>query len=136
MAALAAGGYTRSDTIEKLSSVMAGVPARRNQSSPPPAPPLCLRRRTRLAAAPEDTVQNRVRGWSPCLPNSGLLCATFVPPQGLGPSRHFFPQEASQALLVRKPRPLGKGFPLGSCWLLRLVPPIFLAHLSWHIALF
>ncbi|XP_011248845.1 WD repeat-containing protein 62 isoform X8 [Mus musculus] len=60
MAALAAGGYTRSDTIEKLSSVMAGVPARRNQSSPPPAPPLCLRRRTRLAAAPEDTVQNRV----------------------------------------------------------------------------
>ncbi|XP_028643426.1 WD repeat-containing protein 62 isoform X1 [Grammomys surdaster] len=60
MAALAAGGYARSDTIEKLSSVMAGVPARRNQSSPPPAPPLCLRRRTRLAAAPEDTVQNRV----------------------------------------------------------------------------
>lgn len=60
MAALAAGAYTRSDTIEKLSSVMAGVPARRNQSSPPPAPPLCLRRRTRLAAAPEDTVQNRV----------------------------------------------------------------------------
>ncbi|CAO2625977.1 WD repeat-containing protein 62 [Lemmus lemmus] len=60
MAALAAGGYARSDTIEKLPSVMAGVPARRNQSSPPPAPPLCLRRRTRLAAAPEDTVQNRV----------------------------------------------------------------------------
>ncbi|XP_051063809.1 WD repeat-containing protein 62 [Phodopus roborovskii] len=60
MAALAAGGYTRSDTLEKLPSVMAGVPARRNQSSPPPAPPLCLRRRTRLAAAPEDTVQNRV----------------------------------------------------------------------------
>ncbi|KAM7339941.1 hypothetical protein ACRRTK_000556 [Alexandromys fortis] len=60
MAALAAGGYARSDTVEKLPSVMAGVPARRNQSSPPPAPPLCLRRRTRLAAAPEDTVQNRV----------------------------------------------------------------------------
>ncbi|KAL1769057.1 WD repeat-containing protein 62 isoform X2 [Sigmodon hispidus] len=55
MAALAAGG-----TIEKLPSVMAGVPARRNQSSPPPAPPLCLRRRTRLTAAPEDAVQNRV----------------------------------------------------------------------------
>ncbi|XP_026642106.1 WD repeat-containing protein 62 [Microtus ochrogaster] len=60
MTALAAGGYARSDTVEKLPSVMAGVPARRNQSSPPPAPPLCLRRRTRLAAAPEDTVQNRV----------------------------------------------------------------------------
>nr|XP_021496688.1 WD repeat-containing protein 62 isoform X1 [Meriones unguiculatus] len=59
-AALAAGGYTRSDAMEKLPSVMAGVPARRSQSSPPPAPPLCLRRRTRLAAAPEDTVQNRV----------------------------------------------------------------------------
>lgn len=73
MAALAAGGYARSDTIEKLSSVMAGVPARRNQSSPPPATPLCLRRRTRLATAPEDTVQNRVRSWSSCLPNSELL---------------------------------------------------------------
>ncbi|XP_029416955.1 WD repeat-containing protein 62 isoform X2 [Nannospalax galili] len=60
MAALAAGGYARNDTAEKLFSVMAGVPARRNQSSPPPAPPVCLRRRTRLAAAPEDTVQNRV----------------------------------------------------------------------------
>ncbi|XP_051018736.1 WD repeat-containing protein 62 [Acomys russatus] len=58
MAAL--GGYARGDPLEKLPSVMAGFPARRNQSSPPPAPPLCLRRRTRLAAAPEDTVQTRV----------------------------------------------------------------------------
>lgn len=63
-AALAAGGYARGDPVEKPSSVMAGVPARRSQASPPPAPPLCLRRRTRLAAAPEDTVQNRVRGRS------------------------------------------------------------------------
>ncbi|XP_021089548.1 WD repeat-containing protein 62 isoform X2 [Mesocricetus auratus] len=60
MAALGARGYTRSDTMEKLPSVMAGVPARRNQSSPPPAPPLCHRRRTRFATTPEDTVQNRV----------------------------------------------------------------------------
>ncbi|XP_060995084.1 WD repeat-containing protein 62 isoform X5 [Dama dama] len=60
MAALGPGGYARNDTVEKLPSVMAGVPARRAQSSPPPAPPLCLRRRTRLPAAPEDTVQNRV----------------------------------------------------------------------------
>ncbi|XP_042086769.1 WD repeat-containing protein 62 isoform X2 [Ovis aries] len=60
MAALGSGGYARNDTVEKLPSVMAGVPARRAQSSPPPAPPLCLRRRTRLPAAPEDTVQNRV----------------------------------------------------------------------------
>ncbi|XP_069855335.1 WD repeat-containing protein 62-like isoform X2 [Dipodomys merriami] len=60
MAALGSGGYTRNDAVEKLPSVMAGVPARRTQSSPPPAPPLCLRRRTRLATAPEDTVQNRV----------------------------------------------------------------------------
>ncbi|EHH59493.1 hypothetical protein EGM_09622, partial [Macaca fascicularis] len=35
-------------------------PARRGQSSPPPAPPLCLRRRTRLSTASEETVQNRV----------------------------------------------------------------------------
>ncbi|XP_016076373.1 PREDICTED: WD repeat-containing protein 62 [Miniopterus natalensis] len=47
MAALGPGGYGRND-------------ARRSQSSPPPAPALCLRRRTRLPAAPEDTVQNRV----------------------------------------------------------------------------
>ncbi|XP_021562436.1 WD repeat-containing protein 62 [Carlito syrichta] len=60
MAAVGAGGYARNDAAEKLPSVMAGVPARRGQSSPPPAPPLCLRRRTRLLAAPEDTVQNRV----------------------------------------------------------------------------
>uniref|UniRef100_A0A8C2QGM3 WD repeat-containing protein 62 n=1 Tax=Cricetulus griseus TaxID=10029 RepID=A0A8C2QGM3_CRIGR len=60
MAALGPRGYTRGDTMEKLPSVMAGVPARRNQSSPPPAPPLCLRRRTRFATTPEDTVQNRV----------------------------------------------------------------------------
>ncbi|KAF6289352.1 WD repeat domain 62 [Rhinolophus ferrumequinum] len=60
MAALGSGGYARNDEVEKLSSVMAGVPARRGQSSPPPAPALCHRRRTRLPAAPEDTVQNRV----------------------------------------------------------------------------
>uniref|UniRef100_A0A2K6EIX6 WD repeat domain 62 n=1 Tax=Propithecus coquereli TaxID=379532 RepID=A0A2K6EIX6_PROCO len=60
MAALGSGGYARTDAVEKLSSVTAGVPARRNQSSPPPAPPLCLRRRTRLPAAPEDTAHNRV----------------------------------------------------------------------------
>ncbi|XP_074227172.1 WD repeat-containing protein 62 isoform X3 [Camelus bactrianus] len=60
MAALGPGGYARNDVVEKLPSVMAGVPARRAQSSPPPAPPVCLRRRTRLLAAPEDTVQNRV----------------------------------------------------------------------------
>ncbi|XP_012630407.2 WD repeat-containing protein 62 [Microcebus murinus] len=60
MAALGPGGYARSDAVEKLSSVTAGVPARRGQPSPPPAPPLCLRRRTRLPAAPEDTVHNRV----------------------------------------------------------------------------
>ncbi|XP_006899770.1 PREDICTED: WD repeat-containing protein 62 [Elephantulus edwardii] len=60
MAALGPGGYGRNDALEKLSSVGAGIPARRGQSSPPPAPPLCLRRRTRLTAAPEDTVQSRV----------------------------------------------------------------------------
>ncbi|XP_013377888.1 PREDICTED: WD repeat-containing protein 62 isoform X1 [Chinchilla lanigera] len=60
MAALGLGGYARNDTVEKLPSVMAGVPARRTQSSPPPAAPLCPRRRTRLWAGPEDTVQNRV----------------------------------------------------------------------------
>ncbi|KAK1330273.1 hypothetical protein QTO34_010461 [Cnephaeus nilssonii] len=47
MAALGPGGYARND-------------ARRGQSSPPPSPALGLRRRTRLPAAPEDTVQNRV----------------------------------------------------------------------------
>ncbi|XP_075392712.1 WD repeat-containing protein 62 isoform X2 [Tenrec ecaudatus] len=56
MAALGTGGYA----AEKLSSATAGIPARRGQSSPPPAPPLCLRRRTRLTGAPEDTVQSRV----------------------------------------------------------------------------
>ncbi|XP_058386929.1 WD repeat-containing protein 62 [Diceros bicornis minor] len=60
MAALGPGGYARNDAVEKLPSVNAGVSARRGQSSPPPAPPLCLRRRTRPLAAPEDTVQNRV----------------------------------------------------------------------------
>uniref|UniRef100_A0A8D2D0B6 WD repeat-containing protein 62 n=1 Tax=Sciurus vulgaris TaxID=55149 RepID=A0A8D2D0B6_SCIVU len=60
MAAVGPGGYTRNDAGEKLPSIMGGIPARRTQSSPPPAPPLCLRRRTRLLAAPEDTVQNRV----------------------------------------------------------------------------
>ncbi|XP_011380134.1 WD repeat-containing protein 62 isoform X1 [Pteropus vampyrus] len=60
MATLGPGGYARNDAVEKLPSVMAGVPARRGQSSPPPAPALCLRRRTRLPTAPEDTVQNRV----------------------------------------------------------------------------
>uniref|UniRef100_A0A8D1LTV7 WD repeat-containing protein 62 n=1 Tax=Sus scrofa TaxID=9823 RepID=A0A8D1LTV7_PIG len=60
MAALGTGGYVRNDAVEKLPTIMAGVPARRAQSSPPPAPPLCLRRRTRLTAAPEDAVQNRV----------------------------------------------------------------------------
>ncbi|XP_025770302.1 WD repeat-containing protein 62 [Puma concolor] len=60
MAALGPGGYARNDAVEKLPSVTVGVPARRNQCSPPPAPQLCLRRRTRLSAAPEDTVHNRV----------------------------------------------------------------------------
>uniref|UniRef100_A0A8C0MRV4 WD repeat domain 62 n=1 Tax=Canis lupus familiaris TaxID=9615 RepID=A0A8C0MRV4_CANLF len=60
MAALGPGGYARNDAVEKLPSGAAGVPARRGQCSPPPAPPLCLRRRTRLSTAPEDTVQNRV----------------------------------------------------------------------------
>ncbi|XP_034494142.1 WD repeat-containing protein 62 isoform X4 [Ailuropoda melanoleuca] len=60
MAALGPGGYARNDAVEKLPSVTVGVPARRGQCSPPPAPPLCLRRRTRLSAASEDTVQNRV----------------------------------------------------------------------------
>ncbi|XP_066875108.1 WD repeat-containing protein 62 isoform X2 [Kogia breviceps] len=60
MTALGPGGHARNDAAEKLPSIMAGVPARRAQSSPPPVPPLCLRRRTRLSAAPEDTVQNRV----------------------------------------------------------------------------
>ncbi|XP_045148651.1 myosin regulatory light chain 12B-like [Echinops telfairi] len=55
MAALGPGGYA----AEKLSSATAGIPARRGQSSPPPAPALCLRRRTRLTGAPEDTVQSR-----------------------------------------------------------------------------
>lgn len=66
MAALGPGGYARNDAVEKLPSIMAGVPARRAQSSPPPVLPLCLRRRTRLSAAPEDTVQNRVRSCLPC----------------------------------------------------------------------
>ncbi|XP_077649115.1 WD repeat-containing protein 62 isoform X14 [Urocitellus parryii] len=60
MAALGPGGYARNDAVEKLPSIMGGIPARRTQSPPPPAPPLCLRRRTRLLTAPEDTVQNRV----------------------------------------------------------------------------
>uniref|UniRef100_A0ABI7ZWF8 WD repeat domain 62 n=1 Tax=Felis catus TaxID=9685 RepID=A0ABI7ZWF8_FELCA len=60
MAALGPGGYARNDAVEKLPSVTVGVPTRRNQCSPPPAPQLCLRRRTRLSAAPEDTVHNRV----------------------------------------------------------------------------
>ncbi|XP_004388234.1 WD repeat-containing protein 62 [Trichechus manatus latirostris] len=60
MAALGPGVYARNDAAQKLSSVTAGIPARRGQSSPPPAPPLCLRRRTRLTAAPEDAVQSRV----------------------------------------------------------------------------
>ncbi|XP_066098569.1 WD repeat-containing protein 62 [Saccopteryx bilineata] len=60
MAALGPGDYARDDAVEKLPSVIAGIPARRGQSSPPPAPALSLRRRTRLPAAPEDTVLNRV----------------------------------------------------------------------------
>ncbi|XP_076693608.1 WD repeat-containing protein 62 isoform X14 [Callospermophilus lateralis] len=60
MAALGPGGYARNDAVEKLPSIMGGIPARRTQSPPPPAPPLCLRRRTRLLTAPEDTVQSRV----------------------------------------------------------------------------
>uniref|UniRef100_A0A0D9QW76 WD repeat domain 62 n=1 Tax=Chlorocebus sabaeus TaxID=60711 RepID=A0A0D9QW76_CHLSB len=56
MAAVGSGGCARNDAGEKLPSVMAGVPARRGQSSPP----LCLRRRTRLSTASEETVQNRV----------------------------------------------------------------------------
>uniref|UniRef100_A0A673UY97 WD repeat domain 62 n=1 Tax=Suricata suricatta TaxID=37032 RepID=A0A673UY97_SURSU len=60
MATLGPGGYARNDAVEKVPSFTVGVPARRSQCSPPPAPPLCLRRRTRLSAAPEDTVQNRV----------------------------------------------------------------------------
>lgn len=127
MAALAAGGYARSDTIEKLPSVMAGVPARRNQSSPPPAPPLCLRRRTRLAAAPEDTVQNRVRVRSFRLPSSGLLGATLVPPEALGPSHHS----------LRKTRPLCKGSSHFSAGLGVGCRPSFWLHPErWQIALF
>ncbi|XP_070080208.1 WD repeat-containing protein 62 isoform X6 [Equus caballus] len=68
MAAIGPGGFARNDAVEKLPSVMAGVSARRSQSSPPPAPPVCLRRRTRPLAAPEDTMQNRNvssnRAWS------------------------------------------------------------------------
>ncbi|XP_036895549.1 WD repeat-containing protein 62 isoform X1 [Sturnira hondurensis] len=60
MAALGPGGCVQNDAVEKLPSIMAGIPARRGQSSPPPAPTLCLRRRPRLPAAPEDAVQNRV----------------------------------------------------------------------------
>ncbi|KAL4667289.1 hypothetical protein H8959_005978 [Pygathrix nigripes] len=60
MAAVGSGGCARNDAGDKLPSVMAAVPARRGQSSPPPAPPLCLRRRTRLSTASEETVQNRV----------------------------------------------------------------------------
>ncbi|XP_072872715.1 WD repeat-containing protein 62 isoform X3 [Chlorocebus sabaeus] len=56
MAAVGSGGCARNDAGEKLPSVMTGVPARRGQSSPP----LCLRRRTRLSTASEETVQNRV----------------------------------------------------------------------------
>ncbi|XP_042638754.1 WD repeat-containing protein 62 [Orycteropus afer afer] len=59
MAALGPGGYARNDSVEKLSSITAGVPTRRGQSSPPPAPLLCLRRRTRLTAAPEEMMQSR-----------------------------------------------------------------------------
>lgn len=124
MAALAAGGYARSDTIEKLSSVVTGVPARRNQSSPPPAPPLCLRRRTRLAAAPEDTVQNRVRSWvapftqpRASLPPWPRLRAS-VPPFTSCFLRQF-PRSGS-------PAP-GQRLLLRSCGLQRWVPPIFLA---------
>lgn len=61
MAALGPGGFVRNDAVEKLPSIQAGIPARRGQSSPPPAPTLCLRRRPRLPAAPEDAVQNQVR---------------------------------------------------------------------------
>lgn len=68
MAALGPGGYARNDAVEKLPSVAVGVPMRRGQCSPPPAPPLCLRRRTRLSAAPEDTVQSRVRSCLSCPP--------------------------------------------------------------------
>nr|XP_053772091.1 WD repeat-containing protein 62 [Desmodus rotundus] len=60
MAALGPGGFVRNDAVEKLPSIQAGIPARRGQSSPPPAPTLCLRRRPRLPAAPEDAVQNQV----------------------------------------------------------------------------
>ncbi|KAK2088276.1 mitogen-activated protein kinase binding protein 1 [Saguinus oedipus] len=74
MAAVGSGSYARNDAGEKLPSVMAGVPARRGQSSPPPAPPLCLRRRTRFSTAPEETVQNRAPGQSaqlaPCRASS------------------------------------------------------------------
>lgn len=61
MAAMGPGGCVRNDAVEKLPAIMAGIPARRDQSSPPPAPTLCFRRRPRLPAAPEDAVQNRVR---------------------------------------------------------------------------
>lgn len=79
MAALGLGGYARNDAAEKLPSVVAGVPARRTQSSPPPAPPLCPRRRTRPWAGPEDLVQNRVRSCSPCLSSSRLSWAAPSP---------------------------------------------------------
>lgn len=139
MAALAAGGYARSDTIEKLSSVMAGVPARRNQSSPPPAPPLCLRRRTRLAAAPEDTVQNRVReAGRPVYPTPGFSVppgsrlGALVPPVTSG-SRRRLPRLSWSG----SPAPLAKVFP---SWF-ALASAFGAAHFpgptqSCHIALF
>ena len=103
MAALGPGGYARNDTVEKLPSVMAGVPARRAQSSPPPAPPLCLRRRTRLPAAPEDTVQNRVRSCLPCPSQFQVPCSSLVPPLDLWPrlsAPGWYPSGCSMACLV------------------------------------
>lgn len=85
MAALGPGGYARNDAVEKLPSVAVGVPMRRGQCSPPPAPPLCLRRRTRLSAAPEDTVQSRVRSY------------LFCPPQFQGPGASTDPALRSLA---------------------------------------
>lgn len=107
MAALGPGSYARNDEIEKLPSVMAGVPARRGQSSPPPAPAPCLRRRTRLQPAPEDTVQNRVR--------SCLSCPSLVLPLDLWPGLSapgFSPQAALwPRLICISPAPLAKAPP-------------------------
>lgn len=103
MAALGPGGYARND-------------ARRGQSSPPPSPALCLRRRTRLPTAPEDTVQNRVRSACPALPGPSL--------------RYLAPPISSRRLTlwprpVPKPRPFRQGsshFPISSSLRYAVIP--------------